>query len=323
MIHHAELLEPAEIEVYRALMRASPARAIDVAEASGMEVGLAARLLESLRGKGLTAAGPGPDPAFRPLPPDVALGDVLVRQQESLEDARRAVARLSEEFHATARRRDADRLVEIVVGAKALRERLRDLQNSARHEILWFCKANPLAMSGPENAEESAALQRGVRYRAIYERALLDDPAELASIVEGVGWGEHARTLPTLPVRLAIADAAVAICPLVPDGERGISEPTAALVRRSELLDALLALFEGHWDRATPIAVGEEGTGAPAESERLLLSLFVAGLPDKAIASQLGVSRRTVQRRLDRLMATAGVDTRTGLAFQAARQGWL
>jgi len=49
----------------------------------------------------------------------------------------------------------------------------------------------------------------------------------------------------------------------------------------------------------------------------------VAGMPDKAIATQMGVSKRTVQRRLDRLMAVAGVDSRAGLAFQAAKRGWL
>jgi DNA-binding NarL/FixJ family response regulator len=51
--------------------------------------------------------------------------------------------------------------------------------------------------------------------------------------------------------------------------------------------------------------------------------LLVGGVPDKSIANQLGISRRTVQRRLDRLMALAGVDTRTGLAFQAAKRDWL
>ncbi|MEU1811740.1 hypothetical protein ABZ481_30860 [Micromonospora aurantiaca] len=35
------------------------------------------------------------------------------------------------------------------------------------------------------------------------------------------------------------------------------------------------------------------------------------------------MSRRTVQRRLADLMAAAGVDTRPGLAFQAARRGWI
>jgi DNA-binding NarL/FixJ family response regulator len=196
------------------------------------------------------------------------------------------------------------------------------MQDTARDEILWFCRANPLAMQGPENQEESSALARGVRYRAIYERELLEKPGELASIVESVAAGEEARTLPVLPVRLAIADRTLALCPLVPDESRGVGEPTAALIRSSELLDALVALFESYWERATPVLTDAPAAELP-ESEVLLLSLFISGMPDKSIATQLGVSRRTVQRRLDRLMSLAGVDTRTALAFQAARRDWL
>jgi hypothetical protein len=128
--------------------------------------------------------------------------------------------------------------------------------------------------------------------------------------------------LPALPVRLAIADRALAICPLVPDESRGVGEPTAALIRSSELLDALVALFESYWERATPV-LADAPRGELPGPEVLLLALFVSGMPDKSIATHLGVSKRTVQRRLDRLMALAGVDTRTGLAFQAARRGWL
>ena len=208
------------------------------------------------------------------------------------------------------------------MGAQALRGRLREMQDAAREEILWFCRANPLAMEGPENTEEDSALARGVRYRAIYERELLEKPGELASIVESISAGEEARTLPALPVRLAIADRELAICPLVPDEARELGEPTAALIRSSELLDALVALFESYWERATPLLADAPRAELPAP-EALLLSLFVSGLPDKSIATHLGVSKRTVQRRLDRLMALAGVDTRTGLAFQAARRGWL
>jgi sugar-specific transcriptional regulator TrmB/DNA-binding CsgD family transcriptional regulator len=343
MFDDTGLLGPQEERAYRLLLRLSAARPADLAGLGALPVSEAAELLEALRSKGLAVARPGPDPVFEPLPPDVALGNTLLRRQESLETARQTVAALTEEYRAIARRRNADHLVEVVVGAAALRDQLRDLQNSAREEILWFCRANPLAMSGPENAEESSALTRGVRYRAIYERALLEMPGELDSIAESVRGGEEARSLPALPVRLAIADRSTAICPLVPDDYQGIGEPSAALIRRSELLDALLALFESHWDRATPIRWdGDSGNptgvltgvlaGGPAagagddvldDSERFLLSLLVAGFPDKSIASQLGVSRRTVQRRLERLMALAGVDTRTGLAFQAARRGWL
>jgi sugar-specific transcriptional regulator TrmB len=310
-----DLLPAAEQQAYRLLLRMAGAGADDLAEQAGIGAGEAAALLEALRDKGLATGGP----PFDALPPDVALGELLLREQQNLEAGRRMVAALSEEYRTTARRRRPEHLVEIVVGAAALRERLREMQDSARDEILWFCRANPIAMQGPENTEETPALTRGVRYRAIYERELLEKPGELDSIVEAIKLGEQSRTLPTLPVRLAIADRAMAICPLVPDATRGVGEPTAAVIRSSELLDALIALFESYWERATPLFPD----GAAEEPDRLLLSLVVAGMPDKSIATQLGVSKRTVQRRLDRLMDIAGVDSRAGLAFQAAKRGWL
>jgi DNA-binding CsgD family transcriptional regulator len=323
------LLDGREEQAYRLLVGLSVARSAELAEVAGLTRSEADEVLQRLQAKGLITVQPGDDPVFRPLPPDVALGTTLLRQQESLESARKTVASLSEEYRASASRRDAHHLVEVIVGAAALRDKLRQLQESAREEILWFCRANPLAMQGAENTEEYGALSRGVRYRAIYERALLETPGELDTIAEGVSWGEEARALPVLPVlpvRLAIVDRSTAVCPLVRDSELGIGEPTAAVIGRGQLLDALLALFESHWEQATPVrlqadaAVDPEGLDG---SERFLLSLVVAGVPDKSIASQLGISRRTVQRRLDRMMALAGVDTRTGLAFQAARRNWL
>jgi DNA-binding CsgD family transcriptional regulator len=319
------LLDAREEQAYRLLVGLSLARSAELAEVADLPQQETEEVLQRLQAKGLVAVMPGDEPVFRPLSPDVALGTTLLRRQESLESARKTVASLSEEFRASASRRDAHHLVEVIVGAAPLRDRLRDLQESAREEILWFCRANPLAMQGAENTEEYGALSRGVRYRAIYERALLETPGELDTIAEGVGWGEEARTLATLPVRLAIVDRSTAVCPLVRDNELGIGEPTAAVIGRGQLLDALLALFESHWDAATPVRLQGEQDDPDGldDNERFLLSLVVAGVPDKSIASQLGISRRTVQRRLDRMMSLAGVDTRTGLAFQAARRKWL
>jgi sugar-specific transcriptional regulator TrmB len=324
MLEDGGLLTAREEQIYRFLVRLSTARTAEIADLASVPLAEVTALLETLQVKGLATATT--DGVFRALPPDVALGDALLRRQSALDAARQAMSALSEEYRAQTRRRHADHLVEVIVGRAALRERLRDLQNAAQEEILWFCKANPLAMAGTENTEESAALARGVRYLAVYERALLEAPGELESISDSIRAGEQARTLPMLPVRLAIMDRETAICPLVPDDDRGIVEPTAALIRRSELLDALLALFESHWERATPIRADEKigDPTSPADgADRLLLSLLVAGMPDKSIAVQLKVSRRTVQRRLDRLMLVAGVDTRTALAYQAARRDWI
>ncbi|TDX08814.1 helix-turn-helix domain-containing protein [Kribbella sp. VKM Ac-2566] len=320
------LLDEREEQAYRLLVGLSAAKAADLAEVAKFTQPEADEVLQRLQAKGLVTAQAADDPVFRPLPPDVAFGTTLLRRQESLEAARKTVSALSEEFRASVSRRDAHHLVEVIVGAATLRERLRDLQNSAREEILWFCRANPLAMQGAENTEEYGALSRGVRYRAIYERALIETPGELDSIAEGVSWGEEARVVPTLPVRIAIVDRSTAICPLVRDDEQSIGEPSAAIISRGQLLDALLALFESYWELATPVRLHSEEKHEDEgldDSERLLLSLLVGGVPDKSIANQLGISRRTVQRRLDRLMALAGVDTRTGLAFQAAKRDWL
>lgn len=325
-------LTSAEEETYRLLVGLAHATAHQLAGVSGSSVEDTDDVLRRLLAKGLVMAQE-PGPVFRALPPDVALSATLMRHQESLDAARVMVAALSEEFRAGASRHDAHHAVEVVIGAAPLRDRLRALQNSAKEEILWFCRANPLAMQGSDNTEERDALARGVRYRAIYERSLLEQPGELDSVMEGIGWGEEARVASVLPVRIAIVDRKTAICPLTHDQDRHLGVPTAAVIGSGQLLDALLDLFEGHWDRAVPLHVGglcdvgvpDEGAaaGAVGAGERLLLSLLVAGVPDKSIVTQLGISRRTVQRRFDRLMALAGVDTRTALAYQAARRGWV
>ncbi|MEV0806344.1 helix-turn-helix domain-containing protein [Micromonospora sp. NPDC050200] len=325
-------LGPLDEQAYRLLVQLARAHPADLAERMAVTRERAVTLLEALRLKGLAAIEHDDEQTYRALPPEVALGPTLLHRQASIEAARQAVAQLAEMYRTNARRHDSSQLVEVVAGGHALRERIRLLQDTARTEMLWFCKANPVAMSSAENTEEFSALDRGVRYRVIYERALLDEPGMLDSVAEGIRRGEEARMLPQLPVRLAVADGSTALCPLVPFIESGRDEPTAAVIGRSQLLDALMALFESYWDRATPVRLSADGTTGeradparvgPDEDERYLLSLLVAGVPDKSIASQLCVSRRTVQRRVERLMALADVDTRPGLAYQAARRGWI
>jgi DNA-binding NarL/FixJ family response regulator len=54
-----------------------------------------------------------------------------------------------------------------------------------------------------------------------------------------------------------------------------------------------------------------------------MMSLLVAGLSDESVAHYLGISRRTLQRRLTRLMKNAKVDTRLQLVWRATSEGWL
>ena len=54
-----------------------------------------------------------------------------------------------------------------------------------------------------------------------------------------------------------------------------------------------------------------------------VLSLLLAGLTDASIGAQVGLSLRTVQRRVRQMMDRAHVDTRLQLGFEAGRRGWL
>jgi DNA-binding NarL/FixJ family response regulator len=99
------------------------------------------------------------------------------------------------------------------------------------------------------------------------------------------------------------------------------------LVHPSSLLDALVALFETVWMRASPLTVTEVDDLA-AEStmsaeDRYLLSLLVAGLTDDAAGARLGISRRTVARRVQLLMEQTNSRSRLQLGWQARERGWL
>ncbi|MER8234774.1 helix-turn-helix domain-containing protein [Streptomyces sp. NPDC101490] len=342
-----------EERVYRFLVGARESDAAGIAARLGLDVARVHWLLSSLHDKGLVGrvADPpegGPE-RYVPVAPDAALRPLLLRGHEALEWARRGVEQLAEEYRAGGRRHDAGQLVEVITGAGVIRQRLRHMAYAAS-EMRWLCKARPVALAAAENDEEWELLARGVRYKTIYERELLEVPGMVDNVARSIRAGEQARAaVGSLPVRLVIADSSMAICPLVYEsrgeeagaGTEGAgdpagrgAEPTAAVVHSSSLLDALIALFESQWVAASPLHVTDSGELADlgegprpavqlADDERYLLSLIVAGVADKAIASQLWVSQRTVQRRVQALMHRAGALTRTQLVWQAAQRGWL
>jgi sugar-specific transcriptional regulator TrmB/DNA-binding CsgD family transcriptional regulator len=328
-------ISAAEERIYRLLVPLPFATAADIAAAAGLEVSHAEELLDSVVAQGLASRSERSVPVrYTATSPDVALSARIQQRTDALVRAGTAVTDLLHTYQDSRRRRDAGQLIEVVTGAEALRQHLRRIQDSAREELLWFCKADYVAMPLGANHAEFDALARGVRYRVLYESAFFDDPRAGDDVAEGVRAGEEARVISSLPLRLAIADRTFAVCPLVPGGpDGGPHEPTAALLRSSQLVEALIALFERYWVDGVPLRVDESGTvsgsaGGPegdslTAEHRRVLTLMVSGVADKAIASQLGLSKRTVQRRIQQLLALAGATSRVELAWCAARRNWI
>jgi DNA-binding NarL/FixJ family response regulator len=102
----------------------------------------------------------------------------------------------------------------------------------------------------------------------------------------------------------------------------GFVDEPRTLVRQQGIVEALLLLFEMMWERATPLPE-RDGPVAPADQRRLLLEQLAAGEHDEQIGRRLGLSLRTVRRRVADLMTELGADSRFQAGVEAARRGWL
>ncbi|MFJ6772826.1 LuxR family transcriptional regulator [Kitasatospora sp. NPDC091257] len=168
------------------------------------------------------------------------------------------------------------------------------------------------------------ALTRGVTCTVVYGARVLRDGAARQAVRTSVGLGERARVFPEVPLNMGICDDRFAlVCPPAGDWDRRHH----IVVRRSDLLDSLIGVFESFWQIAVPLpaaveAADDAGT-APGVESRQLLTYLSGGLTDESIAREIGVSERTVARRITRLQELLGARTRFQLGVQASRRGWL
>ena len=313
---------------YRHLVGVASCTVADLADAVGVDALDAAGALASLEGKGLVARASSDREKYVASPPAVALGALVVQRQEELRRAQVEMAELAGLYRGAVARRDVADVVDVVHGPEAIAQRFAQLQYSARGCVETLVRRDAAVVTREENEEaERAALARGVGFRVVLERPAFEDPGFYASAEDALGLGIELRVVGAVPLRMIIVDRELALVPMSPRDDR---DPVrdALLVHPSGLLDALLALFDFVWQGAARI-VSSAGGATEASGDRLesldtkILSLLLAGLTDASIGSQLGMSLRTVQRRVRQMMDRAQVDTRLQLGYEASRRNWI
>jgi hypothetical protein len=259
----------------------------------------------------------------------MALGSLISQRRDGLRMAEHALVTFAEEHRAAMTGSSISDLIEVVTGVDAIRHRFLQVQHAARTQVRSFITAPFVALPPDENTAEPMALDRGVRFRAVLDRAVLAEPGIVHDAIDSLRNGVQLRVADHLPMKLVLGDSDLGLVPLAMT-EAG--EPGAVLLHRSGLLDALDALFETVWRAAHPLELSgtEGGSEAPVEVGphrppqlvRRILALLLAGLTDLTTATQLGLSPRTLHRRLRHLMDMAGVRTRMQLGAHAVRNGW-
>ena len=311
MAGHAGL-DPADIDVFRALLARPETLAADLDPAA----------VDRLEALGLVRRGV--DGALAALPPHRPLLAEAHRAQSRADALRETAETLRAEFH---RRPGAARdAVEVVVGGPEIIGAAVQIARQARRLVRGFDRG-PYFHAGslPDDAQ-SRSWTRGVPWRVVYEgRSLQAEPPERWEHL-GSTPGETGRILPRLPFKLLIADDEAALVGLA--GAAGQGE--ALVVRGSLLVDAFVRLFELQWELALPIADVARGGDDRAdglggdvltEEERRLVAMLSSGMTDEAMARAIGLSHRTVQRRLADLARRVGAEGRFQLGVQAARRG--
>jgi sugar-specific transcriptional regulator TrmB len=317
-------LGPAEEEIYRLLVARGRATVHELAADGGRPESAVREILTALSGRGLVVpqAIEGAPTLFVAAPPAVALGGELRRRRDELSAAEHAVLALAEQ-HRTGAEGGA---VEVISDIDAVRHRFRQLQESARHEVRSMMVPELAVVPPSANAAEGAGVRRGVQYRTIVHREALTEPGMVAQALADLAAGQRIGVADSVPVKLIIADRELAMLPLFSGRNTAAA---SVLVHAGGLLEALVAYFELAWDQAYPLSphptgdgVAEQRPDAIDDFDARMLALVLAGLTDQAVGARLGVSRRTVQRRIGELMARAGAESRIQLGWHAARKGW-
>ncbi|MGW6355147.1 TrmB family transcriptional regulator [Streptomyces sp. NPDC055092] len=319
-------LEPDDERVYRALLGRPESTATVLSDLLALAPAQVDRCLSRLVAWGLVIRSA--DEQFTAAPPAVALGALISQRRDGLRAAEHALVTFAEQHRAATAASGIVDLIEVVTGVDAIRHRYLQVQQAARTQVRAFITAPFIALPPEENTAEPMALGRGVQFRAVLDRAVLAEPGIIHGAIDSLRNGVQLRVADQLPLKLMLADAELGLVPLA---TTQTGEPGAVLLHRSGLLDAMDTLFETVWRTAIPLALSSDEeaeagveleTEGPTAIDQRILALLLAGVTDATAATQLGLSPRTLHRRLRRLMDLAGVRTRMQLGGHAVRHGW-
>jgi len=316
-------LSPDDERRYQHLLPLSGGPVGDVAVAIGTDADGLRDRLRGLLDRGLVSIGGG---RLTVLPMPALVSHLLGEQAEVARRSRERLLDLADAipFLAASASRPGpgqhDELGgidgEVSAGGNALML-LTNLIDESKGDLLWL---RPDAWMMPRESAISVVVGRAVasgrRSRAIYPlRALHEAPEVLRARADQ---GEEVRLIDDLPTRLLVIRGTHAVLP----EPLGFRDEPRLLVRQPAIVGALTLLFESYWNDATALPDLEPGRPR-ADMRSNLLRQLAAGAKDEQMARTLGLSLRTVRRRVADLLIELGVDTRFQAGVEAARRGWL
>lgn len=194
---------------------------------------------------------------------------------------------------------------------------------AARRDIMIVRDPSPrtryfLAFDDDRHHSATKAItRRAIRLRTGYDARVLAFPRALSVMRARRAAGEESRVVSNAPASLVIADDLGAVVDFTSIDSSGAG---SIVVEEPRILAALTQLAEKEWSSGIEVA----GHTNPLESDGAdVLTLLAAGASDAMIATQTGLSQRTVERRVQALLRRCGATTRFQAGVVAAQRGWI
>ena len=238
-----------------------------------------------------------------------------------IEDSRRA-AGPSAEAEAALIERAGNRQVDVVrVDDRAvLLEALGKIAADTRQEVCSTLPGGPYGLDYLRSSwdDDVAVLRRGVAIFAIYQADAAREPAVLRYLTEFTAVGAQVRVTARVRHRTIIVDRSVAVVGVEEDSLRN----PFLLVREPAMVRSFHAQFAALWKSAHSVGIGPEDS-LSSDTVRETLEILKQGFTDEVAARKLGVSVRTVRRRVAAVMDLLGAASRFEAGVKAVEAGWL
>ncbi|MFJ5922623.1 LuxR C-terminal-related transcriptional regulator [Kitasatospora sp. NPDC092948] len=241
--------------------------------------------------------------------------DLRARATRLLLDADRlpaALDPLTRAYDAVPRPADQARQAVYVDGQESIRLRIAQLISDCRLELLSAQPGlRPPAVLELAHTQDRLMLRRGGTMRTLYQPVALTEDSAVRHAVAMAEQGAQLRVLDEPFLRMIVIDRRIAVIPAADDHSR------AAFVEDPAAIAYLVAGFERDWARAEQVHWPSlDGRALTRSVTHRVGRMLAQGLTQRAVATRLGLSERTVAGHISRLREQHNAQT----LFQL---GWL
>lgn len=236
-----------EAKVYLALLKKNSSQAAELAVLSGVPQKMIYYVLQKLMSKGLCTLLPGKVKKYKPIDPGSGIGELITQSEQKIEMTKNMVVELKKQYKDGQNETKPLEFIEVIQNPIQIAEKMVSLERMAKEEVLSFNK-RPYAMAR-RNVEEIGGLEKGIKYRSIYET---DEARKLISrsVIEMyMKAGEEVRVVPELPMKMMIFDNNVLMFTL----ESSIvsrTNLTAMIIENSDIVKTMKETFNMYWQKA-------------------------------------------------------------------------